>query len=288
MTRTGRSPRLSGHRPEPFVDVHPKDAARAGLDDGGLAALENERGRMIARVRVTLDVREGEAFAPMHWNAQFASLGRVNPLVAPEVDPVSGQPELKHGVVRLERHAPARHGFILSRDLLELTGCEYTARAKLRGCWRTEFADDASPSSWPDWARAVLGTDGEWIELCDPGGRRYRAAVLERRRLKACVFASAEPIGTGREWLAALFEQPEISEAMRPSLLAGGANRRGAGPASIVCSCFSVGRDALVDAIRTQALTTAADIGRMLGAGTSCGSCVPELNALLEAERRAI
>src|SRR5690606_17656071 len=125
MTRTGRSARLSGHRPEPFVEVHPEDAARVGLDDGGLAAIENERGRMIARVRVTSDVRPGEAFAPMHWNARFASLGRVNPLVAAEVDPVSGQPELKNGAARLVRHAPARHGFILSRDPLELTGCEY-------------------------------------------------------------------------------------------------------------------------------------------------------------------
>src|SRR5215471_13127970 len=31
MTRTGRSPRLMGHTPEPFVLVHPLDAARFGL-----------------------------------------------------------------------------------------------------------------------------------------------------------------------------------------------------------------------------------------------------------------
>src|SRR5690606_3381566 len=142
MTRTGRAPRLTGHRAEPFVEVHPDEAARLGLADGALASLRNERGRMLARVRITDEVRPGEAFAPMHWSAQFASLARVNALVAPEVDPVSGQPELKHGAVRLERYAPTRHGFILSREPLELAGCEYTARTKLRGCWRIEFADD--------------------------------------------------------------------------------------------------------------------------------------------------
>jgi len=287
MTRTGRSPRLTGHRAEPFVDVHPDDAVRFALDDAGLAVLENARGRMLARVRVTTDVRRGEVFAPMHWSAQFATLGRVNTLVAPEVDPVSGQPELKHAVVRLRRHSPARHGFVLSREPLVLPGCEYAVRARLRGCWRIEFADDADARSWPEWARAVLGADGEWIELSDPGRRRYRAAVLERRRLKACLFASSDPIGVGREWLAAQFDEAEIADAVRPSLLAGGPAQRDGAAAGIVCACFSVARSVLVDVIRAQSLTTAAEIGRILGAGTSCGSCVPELNALIAAERRA-
>lgn len=274
-----------GHRAEPFVDVHPDDAARFALDEGGLAVLDNARGRVLVRVRVTTDVREGEVFVPMHWNAQFATLGRVNPLIAPEVDPISGQPELKHGAVRLRRHAPLRHGFVLSREPLELPGCEYVVRARLRGCWRIELADDADPRSWPAWARAVLGADGDWIELSDPGRRCYRAAVLERRRLKACLFASAEPIGIGREWLAAQFDAAEIADAVRPSLLAGGAAQRGGAVPGIVCACFSVARSALVDTIRAQSLTTAAEIGRLLGAGTSCGSCLPELNALLAAER---
>ena len=55
----------------------------------------------------------------------------------------------------------------------------------------------------------MLGADGEWIELYDPGRRRYRAAVLDRRRLQACLFTSAEPIPIGRDWLVSLFGQPE-------------------------------------------------------------------------------
>ena len=37
MTRTGLSPRLGGHAVEPRLAVHPDDAARAELEDGGLA-----------------------------------------------------------------------------------------------------------------------------------------------------------------------------------------------------------------------------------------------------------
>ena len=35
MTRTGLSQRLGSHVPEPFVSVHPEDAKRSGLTDGG-------------------------------------------------------------------------------------------------------------------------------------------------------------------------------------------------------------------------------------------------------------
>ena len=49
----------------------------------------------------------------------------------------------------------------------------------------------------------------------------------------------------------------------------------------IVCSCFSVGRSTLLRAIRTQTLVSAEQIGKALRAGTNCGSCVPELKALL-------
>ena len=34
MTRSGRSPRLGSHLPEPFVEIHPDDAAAAGVVDG--------------------------------------------------------------------------------------------------------------------------------------------------------------------------------------------------------------------------------------------------------------
>src|SRR5712672_3134585 len=37
MTRSGLSPRLAAHLPEPFVEVSPDDAAAFGLSDGGFA-----------------------------------------------------------------------------------------------------------------------------------------------------------------------------------------------------------------------------------------------------------
>ena len=48
-----------------------------------------------------------------------------------------------------------------------------------------------------------------------------------------------------------------------------------------VCSCFGVGRNTILDAIRSQNLKTARDVGVCLKAGTNCGSCVPEIKSLI-------
>jgi len=47
-----------------------------------------------------------------------------------------------------------------------------------------------------------------------------------------------------------------------------------------VCACFNVGRNTVLDAITNGAHSVAA-IGDITCAGTNCGSCKPELNALL-------
>src|SRR6202789_2661519 len=45
MTRTGISPRLGQHLPEPYVEVHPADAARSGVADGSFARVVTDYGQ---------------------------------------------------------------------------------------------------------------------------------------------------------------------------------------------------------------------------------------------------
>jgi hypothetical protein len=52
VTRTGLSPRLSTHIAEPYVEIHPDDAARLGLEQGTLARLSTRHGTAILRVLV--------------------------------------------------------------------------------------------------------------------------------------------------------------------------------------------------------------------------------------------
>src|SRR6185295_6685896 len=59
MTRTGKSSRLTGHNPEPFVQINPSDTADCGVSAGDLAEISTANARVLARVEVTADVRAG-------------------------------------------------------------------------------------------------------------------------------------------------------------------------------------------------------------------------------------
>src|SRR6202790_4646717 len=49
MTRSGESPRLGQHLPEPFVEVHPDDALRHGVSDGSFARVTTDYGQCTLR-----------------------------------------------------------------------------------------------------------------------------------------------------------------------------------------------------------------------------------------------
>ncbi|WP_281285590.1 molybdopterin dinucleotide binding domain-containing protein, partial [Mesorhizobium norvegicum] len=53
MTRTGKSPRLSQHIAEPFVEIHPADAQHFGIGDADIARVSSPRGDVLVRALVT-------------------------------------------------------------------------------------------------------------------------------------------------------------------------------------------------------------------------------------------
>ena len=69
------------------------------------------------------------------------------------------------------------------------------------------------------------------------------------------------------------------------ALLAGAA--AGADPGPLVCACFGVGQRAILAALAEGRASCTGSLGRLLKAGTNCGSCLPELEALLTARRTA-
>src|SRR5262249_25668193 len=95
MTRTGRVPRLMMHQDQPLVIIHPDDARRYGVPDGGLARIESRHGATMLLVCLSREQRRGEIFAPMHWTDRFGSAGPIDRIVGPARDPISGQPALK-------------------------------------------------------------------------------------------------------------------------------------------------------------------------------------------------
>lgn len=59
--------RQHGAQPEPYVVVHPADAAARGIADGAFVRVFNDRGAFVVRARVSDDARPGVLVAPMGW-----------------------------------------------------------------------------------------------------------------------------------------------------------------------------------------------------------------------------
>ena len=318
MTRTGLVPRLNAHCFEPYVQVHAADAHQ--LIDGGLARLTSRHGTMLARVQVSSDQRPGSVFVPMHWNDAHAKSARVDALVAPITDPISGQPESKHTPVRVMPYQPAWQGYVLSRARLELPDTSYCACSRGAGYWRHEIAGECLPADWRDWVQTAMrllppargkggmgvepgesvdftpslalpvqggGSDAEnscqWLEYRDAAMGRYRAACIQNGRLEAVFFIASDHRLPEREWLSSLFGHAQLETAELAGLLAARPpNGAAADTGRIVCACFSVGEKTLRNAIKAQGLDTVEAVGKCLNAGTGCGSCVPEIRRLLD------
>ena len=282
MTRSAKTARLTAHIDEPFVHVNPVDAASCGLATGDIARIGSRWGEMLARVSVTEEQRPGSVFAPMHWNAQFASAGRVDAVVNPATDPISGQPELKHTPVRLQRLATRWQAFALSRAPLTGLDAEYWSRVRGRGHWRHEMAGCHLPGDWTAWARSLLGAEGEWLIFEDAAAGRFRAACIREGRVSGALFVTTQGRLPERGWLGELMGRELLDETDRLHLLAGRPARGMVEAGPVVCACFNVGLNTLLNAIASDGLSSVESIGQALKAGTNCGSCVPELRKLIE------
>ncbi|WP_331445395.1 bifunctional nitrate reductase/sulfite reductase flavoprotein subunit alpha [Streptomyces xanthochromogenes] len=103
LTKTGKVARLTKLDPGPFVEVHPEDAAALGVGEGDRLEVVSRRGRAVLPARLTDRVRQGECFAPFHWNDLFGEHLSVNAVTNDAVDPLSLQPEFKVCAVSLAR-----------------------------------------------------------------------------------------------------------------------------------------------------------------------------------------
>jgi formate dehydrogenase major subunit len=100
MTR--RSFALDTIAPRAEVYLHPGDAARLGIEDGGMARVTSRRGTIELHARVSHREAQGNCFIPFHFREAAANL-----LTIDEIDPMGKIPEFKFCAVRVE---PAANG----------------------------------------------------------------------------------------------------------------------------------------------------------------------------------
>jgi predicted molibdopterin-dependent oxidoreductase YjgC len=96
-TMTRRSEKLDAEAPEAYVEIHPDDAARIGLNGSQRVRVTSRRGAIELKANVTEYIRPGVVFIPFHWAEAAANVLTNNVL-----DPIAKIPEYKVCAVRIE------------------------------------------------------------------------------------------------------------------------------------------------------------------------------------------
>ncbi len=279
MTRTAKSARLLQHRSEPFIEINPLDAQSGGLAHGELGMLTRGNNRYIGRVRLTDAQRPGEVFVPIHWSRRYAAEALASGLIAAVTDPVSGQPELKHGIARLSPFRARWQARVLTRPgQFTPDSAEYWSQAPQADCDSWWLAG-RNRVDWAQDAERWLGGIPQLV-MADPARGVFRAARLSEGQLQAILLVdTAGSRLPDISWLIECFAADPLSDHQRRALLAArDIEREDIG--AVVCSCFQVGERQIARAIEAGATSTEA-LADQLKCGSHCGSCLPEIKELL-------
>lgn len=284
MTRTGKAVRLLNHIDEPYVEITAEDAQRFNIEQDSIVEISSPLGRCVVKAMISPAQRNGSLFMPIHWSDQFAAHARADSLIHPVKDSLSGQPESKHSPVKIQPLAMAWQGVILSRNELPTLTTEYWCKTATEYGYRYELADTAQPASWLEWLHTVIDPGKDYVELSSSGSELYRLAGFKNDRLELLFMATTRPSNKSSKpahsWLAEQFAETTLNQDQRLGLLSARAVEPTEDVGTIVCACFQVGENSIKQAI-AEGADSSEKLVEKLKCGSNCGSCLPEIKALL-------
>ncbi|REL29420.1 nitrate reductase [Thalassotalea euphylliae] len=278
MTRTGAASALTQHLAKPYIAVNPQDAIKLGLTEHQIAHVQSQTGELFVPVQVTDTVNFGECFMPIHWNGQFSSNATVSTLYNAVVDPISGQPELKHTGIAIEKANFAQYlDCYFAEDIAADT--PYWLKAKQEHCWHYQLATSEEQPMTIAKLQKLFPFQGEWLSFNDEDNQLSHVICLQNGALKCVAYFANQAFNEAKKWVDSLFGQDSLSFAEVQALLSKTA------PASAdesrnVCSCFNVSEASIREAVMSGTDSVAA-LGKSLKCGSNCGSCKPELQAII-------
>lgn len=292
MTRTGLSANLSTHKAEPFCEIHPHDALKYGLKEGELVEVKSAWGQCVLRVILSDNIRRGQVFAPIHWNDQFASDARIGKVVNPVVDAISGEPEFKHTPVMIQPFYTQWQGVFYVRKGFEhivkspIENTVWWTKIQTAKAVRYELADRRRFTQTTEHLKQLLPFEDEsfeWLNLEDQTAQISHSVVLQDGQLIASLYIAPKALLPDRDWVASLFKRKRLSAMHRKALLAGQAMSMGSSDGALVCSCFKVGKNRIIETIKANNINNEKQVTACLKAGGNCGSCLPEIRGLIKA-----
>ena len=316
MSRSGTVESLWAHASEPRAEMHLADMARLQLADGDLAYLTSRRGSIVVPVQASATLAPGQVFLPMHWGDEVlggaSSMGRrlagVNALTTSARCPQSLQPELKHAALKVLRaELPwgvwaqawlplaqvhrARQGLEALMAEFPFASCSLFGRPETGcGLQLRAAAHQAPDEALVERIAAVLDLQGAGLPSYRDARRgQWRRARLQEegggQRLQAMLLAGDV---SAQAWIAPLLQERLDAQPLRRALLQPGSSA----PVSLaargatVCACEGVAENAITGLLQRCTGDAGARLQRLkteLRCGTQCGSCVPQLQRMVQA-----
>jgi assimilatory nitrate reductase catalytic subunit len=220
-------------------------------------------------------------FIPIHWNDSTSSAGKVCNLITPDSDSLSGQPEFKFTPVSVAPQAFRSEALLLLTTPHDISEFDYWVRQKVSNGYLYRIASTLPPEQlMPQLARYCQSENGRELSFNGAGNGPYRYAKIKQQRLLSCYLIATDLHQQDVAWLNHLLDEP-IDSSVERSLMSGQAEGNLAG-GKTVCACKQVGKNTICQAIKEQSLTTVEAISSATQAGTGCGSCVSEIQQLLD------
>ncbi len=282
MTRSGLSPRLSEHSPEPTVAVNPSDASTFNLKEGQLAKVASVQGSVVARLQLNNNVQSGTVFMPIHWSETFSSMGKTCKLIAPAIDPISGQPEFKITPVNIHPMNVASEAMLAVNTAYEDSAIRSDILARLLLCgWTKRHIEGGklfhlqSPVPKADFVSALTTSlSAKYQQSLQSSINGCTRVVFFSQGELAAAIAVSEGVGQveGAD-ISSLFSKDDLDVAAFSS-------GNGSEAGRIVCACKQVGVRTLTKFMEKNPGATLSAMSSETQAGTGCGSCLPELRML--------
>ena len=280
MTRTGRAQRLLDHNDQPFAAISSITAKRLDIQQDELIRLSSSHGSVIILAKIDDSINEGQVFAPIHWNNQYAGNARIDSLIAPITDKISGQPELKYTLIEIQKISTPKWATILTRNKIDCQEFIYWSL--------TSFTQDSAylyqvalkeDFDWSEYISKNISQAIAYDHFSDTLKGDERFICHNNRQLEMAIYCHKKKSELPkRTWLQSLFEKSLLGISNWSILTGEEYNLRNT--SKLICSCFKVSEDAIINAISDGDNTQQA-LGEKLKCGTNCGTCIPELNELI-------
>ncbi|MGD8233752.1 nitrate reductase [Vibrio sp. TRT 1302] len=277
MTRTGHISHLAVTEPEPTVYINSHSAAYMGIEEGQLVSLLGTSSETSIVVKAAFDdgLSDKQLFMSMHWGGVYGADSQINALLSRTVDPHSGQPAFKSQQVDLQPVRVASYGLYLG-ERFEMNDCLYRSfqTEERTGVWRFASRDWIDKST----ANDIGGTNCQRrivLELADGWLSVGFDDVGEQKIVRSLLIVARQPIKSSSSELARLVG----TQLTFSQLLSLAAQQE---QTELVCSCFRVNDRQIINALESGECNTVIQLQNRLKCGTNCGSCLPQINQLVE------